>query len=73
LTQNPQVDPAVRLRIPKRALELTQILGQPCEFQVSAAPAAGISQAADDRSMAPWLVCKPASVAQPRSGAACSA
>jgi hypothetical protein len=34
LTQNPQVDPAVLLKLPIRALELTQILGQPCEFQV---------------------------------------
>jgi hypothetical protein len=34
LTQNLQVDPAVRLKIPISALELTQILGQPCEFQV---------------------------------------
>jgi hypothetical protein len=34
LSQNLQVDPAVCLKIPIRALELTQILGQPCEFQV---------------------------------------
>jgi hypothetical protein len=34
LTQNSQVDPAVCMKIPVRALELTQILGQPCEFQV---------------------------------------
>jgi hypothetical protein len=34
LTQNLQVDPAVRLKIPIRALELTQMPGQPCEFQV---------------------------------------
>ena len=34
LTQNSQVDPAVRLKTPIRALELTQILGQPCEFHL---------------------------------------
>ena len=34
LTQNSQVDPAVGLKIPIRALEWTHILGQPCEFQV---------------------------------------
>jgi hypothetical protein len=33
LTHKLQVDPAVYLKIPMRALELTQILGQPCEFQ----------------------------------------
>jgi hypothetical protein len=33
-TQNSQVDPAVRLKIPVSALALTQILGQPCGFQV---------------------------------------
>ena len=33
LTQNSQVDPAVWLKIPIRAVGLTQILGQPCEFQ----------------------------------------
>jgi hypothetical protein len=36
LTQNSQVDPAVRLRIIISALKWTQILGQPCEFQVKA-------------------------------------
>ena len=36
LTQNSQVDPAVWLKIPIRALELAHILGQPCECQVSA-------------------------------------
>jgi hypothetical protein len=35
LTQHSQVDPAVKLKIPIRALELTQILGQPCKFQVT--------------------------------------
>ena len=35
LTQNSQVDPAVCLKIPITALELTQVLGQPCEFQVA--------------------------------------
>ena len=34
LTQNSQVDPAVWLKTPISALELTQILGQPCAFQV---------------------------------------
>jgi hypothetical protein len=34
LTQHSQVDPAVLLQIPIRALELAQILGQPCGFQV---------------------------------------
>jgi hypothetical protein len=34
VAQSSQVDPAVWLKIPVRALELTQILGQPCEFQV---------------------------------------
>ena len=34
LTQNSQVDPEFLLKTPIRALELTQILGQPCEFQV---------------------------------------
>jgi hypothetical protein len=34
LTQTSQLDPAVRLEIPIRALELTQILGQYCDFQV---------------------------------------
>ena len=29
-----QDDPAILLKIPIRALELAQILGQPCEFQV---------------------------------------
>ena len=37
LTQNSQVDTAVCLKIPIRPLELTQILGQPCEFQVGGA------------------------------------
>ena len=32
LIQNSQVDPAVRLKIPIRALEVTQILGQLCEL-----------------------------------------
>jgi hypothetical protein len=32
LTQNSQVDPGVLLKIPIKALELSQILGQPCEF-----------------------------------------
>jgi hypothetical protein len=36
LIQNSQVDPAVRLKIPIRALEVTQILGQPCEVEVAA-------------------------------------
>ena len=36
-TKNFQVDPAVRLKIPIRALELTQIMGESCEFQVRAA------------------------------------
>jgi hypothetical protein len=34
LTQNLQADPAVWLKIPIRALGSTQIMGQPCEFQV---------------------------------------
>jgi hypothetical protein len=34
LAQNSQVGPAVLLKVPMRALDLTQILGQPCEFQV---------------------------------------
>jgi hypothetical protein len=38
LTQNSQVGPAVWLKIPVRALELTQILGQPCTFQVYCVP-----------------------------------
>ena len=42
LAQNSQVDPAVRLKISIKALELTQILGQPCEFQVCAQRAAVI-------------------------------
>ena len=37
LTQNLQVGPAVCLQILMRALELPQILGQPCEFQASCA------------------------------------
>jgi hypothetical protein len=37
LTQTLQVDAAVFLKIPIRVLELAQILGQPCEFQVLAA------------------------------------
>ena len=41
LTQDSQLDPAaVGLKIPIRPLELTQILGQPCEFQVERAPSA---------------------------------
>jgi hypothetical protein len=32
LTQNLQVGPAVCIKPPMRALELTQILGQPCEI-----------------------------------------
>jgi hypothetical protein len=32
LTQNSQVDPEICLKILIKALELTQILGQPCEF-----------------------------------------
>jgi hypothetical protein len=40
LTQNLQVDPAVSLKIPLRTLEVTQILGQLCEFQV---PGAGVT------------------------------
>jgi hypothetical protein len=37
LTQNSKVDPAVRLKILVRALELAQVLGQPCGFQVKVA------------------------------------
>jgi hypothetical protein len=36
LTQNSQVDPAVLLKVNISALGLTQILGQPCGFQVIA-------------------------------------
>jgi hypothetical protein len=41
LTQNSQVDPAVRMKIPMKALELTQIMSQPCEFQDLASSPSG--------------------------------
>jgi hypothetical protein len=45
LAQNSHVDPVVCLNIPIRALQLAQILGQPCEIQVEAAAAAAAAAA----------------------------
>jgi hypothetical protein len=57
VTQNSQVDPAVWLKIHIRALELTQILGQPCEFQVAASASSQPHVAADDS----WPIVAPGS------------
>jgi hypothetical protein len=73
LTQNSQVDPEVRLKIPINALELTQILGRPCKFQVPGRAErvalrgyVAAKQAADRAEWARWAAGPTAAALSPR-------